>query len=549
MAVAVCASAQESVAAGAVSAPGRSSLKDFLSTASLHIDQETLSLEYGFFGKKKPLRLQVVFEKPDVSDAVKHVVGDAEPSLSAADDVTAALTFSLVNRRFGRNIEPHRALFETLPGRERELGLLLHNQPQLYFTAEYRFRRDVAGPREFGALLGWEFSRASLNEFLAHPEREPPGAAHAPRISLSAEFRRTLQSTPQLPPEIANLNSFTTLQQQGFLYSLRYGQGLQRRFDLGITYDSRPDPRSALHAIPPSRERITASGTYTRRISDRISIPLSVVWSERSERLPGRCRSIVVSPPLPLCEPPVHQNKGRTTFLVGITYQFPSSSPNQTSPATLIIRKTIAGAPAGFSTTIHFDVNCSGKARTVAITWPNQTVTITGIAPGSRCSVTEVQPLPDAPKDYQWVGVPIADPPDGTITIVSGTANQVSFRNELRRCEEQGQLKITKRVEDARPGFSGTFHVNIACWSGATLTTYHAIIQYPAPSSVIVAGIPRDSSCTVTETEPLATLPSGWFWLPPRYLPPPAQVDLKESSCPELVVINRAKFCCTSEIP
>jgi hypothetical protein len=582
----------QSVAVNAVSAPGRSSLKDFLSTASIDAELpsggdpgNTVSLEYGFFGRNKPLRLQVALEKPEVSAAVNHIAGNPTSSLSLTDDVTAALTFSLVTRRFGRSIAPHRALFQDLPpdieGAAHDLGVLLNNQPQLYFSASYHLRRDIVGPREIGALVGWEYSRASLNDFLDREGRncEPncttalvrfakriSGADRAPRISISAEFKRTQPSIPELPPEQA-LSLFMTTKQEGFLYAVRYGAGRERRFDLGLTYDSRPDPRSnlrttsALRVVPPSRERFTATATLTQRISERFSMPISLVWSERSEWLPGPCRYTAASPDIgPFCEPVVHKNKGRTSFQVGIIYKFPPSgrpspcedcTPSETS---LTINKTIAGAPAGFSATVHFDVTCSSGAalqhRNASIKWPDRSVVvITAVSAGSRCRVSEESPLPPAPAGYEWVGVPIVDPPGGTLTITTGAANQVSFRNELRHCEQRGRITISKRVDGAPAGFSGTFHFNVVCWSGATLIIRQALIVIPGSSSIVVDDLPRDSLCTVTESEPLPSLPSGWIWLAPAYQPPSADVDLRENAYPEVLVIDRAKFCCASGFP
>jgi hypothetical protein len=336
----------QGVAANAVSAPGRSALKDFLSTASITPElllgrdpKQTLSLEYGFLGIRKPFRLQVVLEKPDVSAAVKHIAGDSVRSLSITDDVHAALSFNLVTRGYGRSIVPHRALTHDFQGAAHDLGVLLDNQPQLYFTVDYHLRNNVAGPREIGAALGWEFSQASLNEFLSREGRdcEPncvaalerfmkrvPGADRTPRLSISAEFRRTLQSTPELSPEMTT-SSFTTMRQEGFLYAARFGAGWERRFDLGVTYDTRSDERSEVpHFIPPTRERLTATATYTQRISERFATLLSLVWDDRSEWLPERCRMIIISPQVPLCDSAVHRNNRGPSLQVGINYKFPS---------------------------------------------------------------------------------------------------------------------------------------------------------------------------------------------------------------------------------
>jgi hypothetical protein len=264
-----------------------------------------------------------------------------------------------------------------------------------------------------------------------------------------------------------------------------------------------------------------------------------------------------VSPSIPTCEPAIHQHKRGRSFDVGFVYKFPHGHPSpcsdcSPSETSLTIIKTIEGAPANFRGAIRFDVTCSSGAalphRQVTILWPERSAVIAGIAAGSQCSVSEDTPLPPAPSGYEWAGVPAVNPTGGTITVAQGSANQVSFRNELRRCPEGGSIKISKQIENAPANFSGTFHFNVICWSGSTLLTRKAAIDVSRASFVVMDDIPRGSSCTVTESEPLPALPDGWFWLPPAYQPP-ATVEVRDGSCPEVLVVNRAKFCCTPGHP
>jgi uncharacterized repeat protein (TIGR01451 family) len=221
-------------------------------------------------------------------------------------------------------------------------------------------------------------------------------------------------------------------------------------------------------------------------------------------------------------------------------------------PLTLTVRKALSGAiPPGFNGTFLFHVTCSTPdgllQKQLSVTWPATTAVLEGVPAGSTCTVAEDPALPPLPTGYQWSGVPASQPANGIVTITRDGKNAVSFTNLIRACDDRGHVKITKRVEGAPPGFTGTFHFNLTCWSGSTLITKQAQVVVPTNPSVTVDGIPTGSSCTVTEAAPLPTLPAGWFWLSPSYSPASGQVDLIGTCCPEVVVIDRAKFCCTGE--
>ena len=212
-------------------------------------------------------------------------------------------------------------------------------------------------------------------------------------------------------------------------------------------------------------------------------------------------------------------------------------------PAKLTIVKSVPGAPAGYIGTFTFNVTCGLVQQQVSITWPNTTVTLSNVAP-STCTVSENPLLPALPSGYLWSGVPVVTPAGGVVQIPAGGSGQVSFANHVRRCNDKGAVRIEKKVQGVPPGFSGTFHFNVACWSGSTLITQQAQITLPNQSSVTVTGIPTGSTCTITETGPLPPLPPGWFWEAPLYQPASGQVSLIGTCCPTITVIDRAKFCC-----
>ncbi len=218
-------------------------------------------------------------------------------------------------------------------------------------------------------------------------------------------------------------------------------------------------------------------------------------------------------------------------------------------PASLMVTKTVAGAPTGFSGTFKFNVTCSTPSgllqQQLSLTWPSTTVTLAGIPVGSICTISEDPALPPLQAGYSWSGVPVSNPANGVIHLTNGGKNQISFANVIRACDDRGHVKITKNVLGVPPGFTGTFNFNVACWSGTILITQQAQIMVPGPASVTLNGIPIGSSCMVTEAGPLPALPSGWFWKSPSYAPPSGQVALIGNCCPEVVVLDEAKFCCS----
>jgi hypothetical protein len=218
-------------------------------------------------------------------------------------------------------------------------------------------------------------------------------------------------------------------------------------------------------------------------------------------------------------------------------------------PTKLKITKAIPGAPSGYNGTFTFNVTCalpggSVQQQQVSITWPGTSAVITNLPAGATCSASESPVLPTLPSGYSWSPPVVVTPPNGVIVLNANGNNTISFINNIRRCNDVGAVKITKIVQGVLPGFSGTFKFNVVCWNGSSVITQTAQIAYPTPTSVTVNGIPTGSSCTVTETGPMPTLPAGWIWDSVAYSPATGQVSLVEACCPEIKVINHAKYCC-----
>ncbi|HEY2324214.1 MAG TPA: hypothetical protein VGJ82_15250 [Thermoanaerobaculia bacterium] len=201
-----------------VASPIRSAVKDFLSAGSAHVDHSSvkdsgtaLIIDYNFV---KQINLEATFPDPAPSPAA--AAGTAVQQLSRGDDVLATLSYNLLTRRFGRNVD--RSLFDSmllavisnaapatgavpvtsydtpfqqlfpevaprvtamaeyeaaalaaLPAVANQLGTdlkdLANRQPQIFASGLYRRRASAVGPDEHGIRLTWEIGTGNVNTF------------------------------------------------------------------------------------------------------------------------------------------------------------------------------------------------------------------------------------------------------------------------------------------------------------------------------------------------------------------------------------------------
>lgn len=218
---------------------------------------------------------------------------------------------------------------------------LLGNQPQLYAAASFDNRR-----RTWQGLVTWEIGTRNLNGFRAGEEKECPAGRDcaemlaryvrrsAGRLALSLAFQRLLERSVDVA------DPYVTPEAEGLVYSAAYGRRLAKegRIDLAVSYDGTRsvrdtgsvvllEQREPRRVVPPSYDRFVVTGTYTQKLSRAWSLPLSVVWSERSESQPGDCRTPIVSPPIRVCEPSVTTSGNHLTVHVGLTYKLPPRVP------------------------------------------------------------------------------------------------------------------------------------------------------------------------------------------------------------------------------
>ena len=428
--------------APAVIGPIRSAVKDFLSVASAHLDGSSVKdsgtafiIDYNLpgtlLGARRQVNLQTIVTDPKLSAAAQAALASdptklaaANQSLGRGDDISVALSFNPVTQRFGRSVEPHRALldsmllafaagnvpavagvpaesfdtpfaqtvpdpaaritamtaFETaaigvMPAAvaqiETDVGKLAANQPQLFATVDAHRRTPLIGAREREARLTWEIGSDNINSFRRAEGRDCEargncltafndyvarrGKEHrSGRLALAVGYVATALNDPGLTTP-----AFAEQKSHKFTYTATYGQEITTlvtkkpsRFDITFAYDGQNKTHSvtpiasgfAVNAVKnvqlqqqllPSRTRFSTAATVTQPLTGGLSLPMSVVWKERTEWLPG-----TASPPLPIS--PVVPGNGHTDPFstttrgfevhVGLLYTVPSFSPATTPP-------------------------------------------------------------------------------------------------------------------------------------------------------------------------------------------------------------------------
>jgi hypothetical protein len=186
---------------------------------------------------------------------------------------------------------------------------LLNNQPQLYGAAIYHARRNVIGPNEWSGKFTYELAGNNLNAFRKkHPEcvtfASPQAAADCAgaledfasamhtgieRIALSLEYHKVNRRWINDPD--AGLD-FGFPRTRSFVGSLAFGTTtspiLPFHADPTGVGDARLD-FTAKYELPEDDESddkgFVGTLTYTQRVSETFSLPLSLVYSDHESDL------------------------------------------------------------------------------------------------------------------------------------------------------------------------------------------------------------------------------------------------------------------------
>jgi len=203
----------------------------------------------------------------------------------------------------------------------RKFTVLLNNQPQFYGSAIYHSRKDVAGFDERSARVTYEMGFHNLNEFYAH-HRECSNSTTladtcgddlvafanatnadddpANRFSFALEYKGSAAWNVVIP--LYSLD-FSAPKAHTFIYSIGYGRNTTMkdgRIDVSVNYEdssvshvsdnvalSRPGLRTAMaaDASSPVHDRFVASLTYTQKISENLTFPISFIYANHASLL------------------------------------------------------------------------------------------------------------------------------------------------------------------------------------------------------------------------------------------------------------------------
>jgi hypothetical protein len=201
---------------------------------------------------------------------------------------------------------------------------LLGNQPQIYGTVVYHYRNRLAGPSDLSAKFSYEASGNSLNRFLRRNRERCSSAAIAQqangldvsttcvgalsayakqiagdmnaggsnRLAVSFEYKRSDANRFSLTePAAITVN---TPGSHSLVYTIAYGVPMsttvdnrEGRFDFAVNYED-------VSNDPMKTDRLIASVTYSQKLTDTVTLPLSLVYANHADYLPATDRRVGV---------------------------------------------------------------------------------------------------------------------------------------------------------------------------------------------------------------------------------------------------------------
>lgn len=205
------------------------------------------------------------------------------------------------------------------------LTQVINNQPQVYAGATYHYRNSLVGPDETSVKGTFELSPKSLNRFLrandsvCDPTKNTTSgkvnAANAAactsrliafadtatqanagdRLAFAIEYKRAKGESVDLtkfmvvPPNTPVVRPGTT----SLIYSLTYGRPLTNakikdsRIDVAVNYTN-------ISNDPTMKNRFVASITFSQKVSDTMTLPLTLTYANHTQYLPQTDRKVGV---------------------------------------------------------------------------------------------------------------------------------------------------------------------------------------------------------------------------------------------------------------
>jgi hypothetical protein len=211
----------------------------------------------------------------------------------------------------------------------RAFAKLLNNQPQVYASGMYHDRTPVAGPKEWVGKATYEYGFRNLNTFrksygancdplvvsgaaadakkscvdllekYAGDTEAPDAGSDSGRIAFSVEYRQADATSVSLPQYSVNVN---TKAGHSLVGSFTYGRVIvaradrkSGRVDVALNYEDISNAAAIPSITNPSadiKDRWVGSITYSQKISDTMSIPLSLVYANHASVLPNVDRKL-----------------------------------------------------------------------------------------------------------------------------------------------------------------------------------------------------------------------------------------------------------------
>lgn len=200
------------------------------------------------------------------------------------------------------------------------------------------------------------------------------------------------------------------------------------------------------------------------------------------------------------------------TIVSGQTVTIDVTNTLVRKPGSIEIRKTVVGAPEGFSGSFDITVDCGAQDFSGTIQYPSPGfLTFTGVDIDATCTVTEVG-TSAAPAGFEWGDVTYTNNPT---TVPGGEITIVGITNTLEEIPppEVGSLKITKDIPGVPEGFVGSFGVRASC---TDIDPIDATIEFPDPGFITIDDLPAGAICAVIETS-RSDPPEGFEWAGPLF--------------------------------
>jgi hypothetical protein len=245
-------------------------------------------------------------EDDALATAIENVPNLTDPNEQFSDLGLSDSETSKAVKAFETAARATKARRDSIKKYTEAFATLLGNQSQLYASAIYSARQNIVGANQLSGKLTFEWGPRNLSTFI----RDNPGCGPAAfannvtpnvaascvdtidqyakdtatdRVAFSLEYDRTNRRWIDLPDYSVQ---FGIPRSHKLVYSLKYGRPLMApmstsgtRIDLSLDYEDISDDAQA-------DNRLVGAATLTYKVSEKISVPIGIVYASHEEDLP-----------------------------------------------------------------------------------------------------------------------------------------------------------------------------------------------------------------------------------------------------------------------